>query len=74
MIRTSESEHQTPRKVHVSIVIYPPQSPFHGLEGITVDDWLIKQVTFLGIPFQNWMVVTFALILIAMLINQGEKN
>ena len=39
-----------------------------------MDDWLIKQVSFLGIPFQNWMVVTFALILIAMLINQGEKN
>ena len=39
-----------------------------------MDDWLLKQVTLLGIPFQNWMVVTLALILIAMLINKGESK
>lgn len=42
--------------------------------GHSVDDWLTRQVTLLGIPFQNWMVVTFALVLIAALINIGEKK
>jgi hypothetical protein len=39
-----------------------------------MDDWLVRQVTLLGIPFQNWMVVTLALILIAALINISEKS
>jgi hypothetical protein len=39
-----------------------------------VDDWLIKQVVLIGIPFQNWMVVTFVLILIAALINIAVKR
>jgi hypothetical protein len=39
-----------------------------------MDDWLVRQVTFLGIPFENWMVVTVALILIAALINLAEKR
>lgn len=39
-----------------------------------MDDWLIRQITVLGVPFQNWMVVTFTLILIAALINLGENN
>lgn len=36
-----------------------------------MSDWLTEQITFLGIPFQNWMVVALALILIATLINLG---
>jgi hypothetical protein len=36
---------------------------------IAVDDWLVRQVTLLGIRFQNWMFIAFALILIAALIN-----
>ena len=39
-----------------------------------MDDWLVTQITLLGIPFQNWMVVTFVLMLIAALINIGERN
>ena len=39
-----------------------------------MDDWLVRQITFLSIPFQNWVVVTLVLILIASLINQGEKS
>jgi hypothetical protein len=39
-----------------------------------VDDWLFRQITLLGIPFQNWMVITFALILIGTLINMGERR
>ncbi|WP_276328138.1 hypothetical protein [Bradyrhizobium erythrophlei] len=39
-----------------------------------MDDWLIDQVTLIGIPFQNWMMVTFVLILIAALINVGETR
>jgi hypothetical protein len=37
-------------------------------------DWLTDQVTFLGIPFQNWMIVTLALMLVAALINPGERR
>jgi hypothetical protein len=37
-------------------------------------DWLTERFTFLGIPFQNWMVVAFALMLIAALINMGERR
>ena len=39
-----------------------------------MDDWLTRQVTLVGIPFQNWMVVTLALVLIVALINLGERN
>jgi len=39
-----------------------------------VDDWLVRHVTLLSIPFQNWVVVTLVLILIASLINLGEKR
>jgi hypothetical protein len=39
-----------------------------------MDDWLVRHVTLLGIPFQNWMVVTLVLILIASLIDLGEKR
>jgi drug/metabolite transporter (DMT)-like permease len=38
-----------------------------------VDDWLVRHVTLLGIPFQNWMIIAFALILIGVLINLGER-
>jgi hypothetical protein len=37
-------------------------------------DWLTEQFTLLGIPFQNWMVVAFAIIVIAVLIAKGEKD
>ena len=39
-----------------------------------MEDWLLTQITFLGIPLQNWMVVTFTLALIAALINVSEKR
>jgi hypothetical protein len=39
-----------------------------------MDDWLVKQVMFLGHPFENWLVVLFMLMLIAALINVSEKN
>ena len=39
-----------------------------------MDDWLVRQVTLLGIPFQNWMIVAFALMLIAALINITESK
>jgi hypothetical protein len=39
-----------------------------------MDDWLVRHSTLLSIPFQNWMVVTLVLILIASLINLGEKR
>jgi heme/copper-type cytochrome/quinol oxidase subunit 1 len=39
-----------------------------------VDDWLARQINLLDIPLQNWMVVTFALMLIAALINLGEHR
>ena len=41
---------------------------------VAVDDWLIRRCTFLGISFQNWMVVVFALMLFAALINMAERN
>jgi len=37
-------------------------------------DWLVKQFTILGIPFQNWMVVALAMIIIAVLIAKGERD
>ena len=37
-------------------------------------DWLIERFTLLGIPFQNWMVVALAIIIIAVLIAKGEKD
>jgi hypothetical protein len=39
-----------------------------------VDDWLVTQGTYLGIPFQNWMVVSLALVLAAVLIAVWERN
>jgi hypothetical protein len=39
-----------------------------------MDDWLVRHITLLSIPFQNWMVLTLVLILIASLINLGEKR
>jgi hypothetical protein len=39
-----------------------------------MDDWLVRHVAVLGISFQNWMVVTFALVLIGALISWGEKG
>jgi hypothetical protein len=39
-----------------------------------MDEWLVRHITFLSIPLQNWMVVTLVLILIASLINLGEKR
>jgi hypothetical protein len=39
-----------------------------------MDNWLMKQVTLAGIPMQNWMVVTLALILVATLINIAERR
>jgi hypothetical protein len=39
-----------------------------------MDSWLAAQSTLLGIPFQNWMVVTLVLALIAALINVWEKK
>ena len=39
-----------------------------------MDDWLAEQITLLGIPIQNWVLVTLALILVAALINIGEKS
>jgi hypothetical protein len=39
-----------------------------------MDDWLVRHITLLSIPFQNWMVVTLVLILIASLISLGERR
>ena len=39
-----------------------------------MDDWLVRQVFVLGLPFQNWMIVLFVVTLIATLINIAEKN
>jgi hypothetical protein len=39
-----------------------------------MDNWLMKQVTLIGMPMQNWMVVTLALILVATLINIAERR
>lgn len=39
-----------------------------------MDNWLMKQVTLVGIPMQNWMVVTLALILVATFINIAERR
>jgi hypothetical protein len=39
-----------------------------------VDDWLVRHVTLLGIPCQNWMIVAFALVLVAVLINIVESR
>ena len=37
-------------------------------------DWLTDQVTLLGIPFENWMIVTFTLMLFAALVNILDKR
>jgi hypothetical protein len=39
-----------------------------------MDHWLVRQFTVFGIPFQNWMFVALALIVIAVLIAKGERN
>ena len=39
-----------------------------------MDDWLVRQITLAGIPFQNWMVVTLVLVLVAALIRLGESS
>ncbi|SHN83101.1 hypothetical protein SAMN05444170_5400 [Bradyrhizobium erythrophlei] len=39
-----------------------------------MDSWLTQQVTLIGMPMQNWMVVTLALILVATLINVVERR
>ncbi|SHN71545.1 hypothetical protein SAMN05444170_2056 [Bradyrhizobium erythrophlei] len=39
-----------------------------------MDEWLMDKATLLGFQFQNWMVVTFALILVASLINISERR
>jgi hypothetical protein len=52
-----------------------PRIAFRQLfEEIGLRDWLTDQVTFFGIPFQNWMIVTLALMLVAALINLGERR
>jgi hypothetical protein len=35
---------------------------------------MVRQFTLLGIPFQNWMVVFLAIIVIAVLIAKGERD
>jgi hypothetical protein len=42
--------------------------------GDFVDDWLVRHATLLGIPFQNWVLVAFALMLVAALINISERH
>jgi hypothetical protein len=39
-----------------------------------MDNWLDEQFTVLNIPMQNWMVVSFALILIAALITIWDRT
>jgi hypothetical protein len=39
-----------------------------------MDDWLVRQVIVLGLPFQKWMIVLFVVMLIATLIKIAEKN
>lgn len=39
-----------------------------------MDDWLVGQINLLGIPVQNWMLVTLALALVAALINIAENS
>jgi hypothetical protein len=39
-----------------------------------MDDWLVREFTLLGIPFQNWIVVALATIAIAVLVAKGEKR
>lgn len=39
-----------------------------------MDDWLVQQVTLLGLPVQNWVIVNAARVLIAALINFWESK
>jgi hypothetical protein len=39
-----------------------------------MEDWLVDQVMFLGLQFQNWMVITVVLVLLATLINIVEHR
>jgi len=36
--------------------------------------WMAEQFTLLGLPFQNWMIVTVAMIVIAALISKIENG
>jgi hypothetical protein len=38
------------------------------------EEWLVERFTLLGVSFQNWMVVTLAMIVIAVLIWKGENS
>jgi hypothetical protein len=39
-----------------------------------MDDWLVRHFTVFGIPFQNAMVIDFALIMIAAMIAKAERR
>jgi hypothetical protein len=39
-----------------------------------VDDWLVQQFTFFGLPLQNWMVVILATIVAALLVAMIEDG
>jgi hypothetical protein len=41
---------------------------------VVEEEWLVRHVTILGVPFQNWMLITFVLILVGVLINWGERR
>jgi hypothetical protein len=36
--------------------------------------WMAERFTLLGLPFQNWMIVTVAMIVIAALISRMENG
>jgi hypothetical protein len=62
------------RKAGVSLSAYGLGALLHTLPENSVDDWLVRQVTLLGVQFENWMIVTLVLALIAALINVSEKR
>jgi hypothetical protein len=39
-----------------------------------VNDWLVQHFTLLGLTFQNWMVVTLAMIVVAVLMARIENG
>jgi len=49
-------------------------SPTNNVPRVLMDNWLDEQFTVLNIPMQNWMVVSFALILIAALITIWDRT
>jgi hypothetical protein len=62
-------------KAGVSFLVYRfPNKSSMARERSGMDDWLARHIMLLGIQFQNWMVVTLALILIAALIKLGETS